>query len=110
MDATARTSSEKHPQLTIGNCAAPRREQFRSDLEFERAKVLRTAHIAEYQKQVSALEDVKARANEKLVNDGPPSGTRKRDARRNGSRWSAIRRTRMRANKTPEHKKIRYCA
>jgi hypothetical protein len=67
MSANAKERSDMYPDM-IGNCPMPKREQFASTLEFDRACAMRAQHTAEYRRQYRARDDVKERGNAQARN------------------------------------------
>ena len=64
MNANAPNEGGKFKEMTVGYCPRPVREQFKTQLEFDRALHLRDMHDQAYRRQLHQLEVVKKRNNE----------------------------------------------
>jgi hypothetical protein len=65
MEANAKFTCETCPELTIGNCPAPKETEFSTTLEYERAVVMRNAHCKEYHKQYKDANKERANKQER---------------------------------------------
>lgn len=59
----ASTTCEKHPELNIGYCPAPKEKQFHDPGEYAKAVQLRKAHNTEYMRAIRTLPQCKDRDN-----------------------------------------------